>query len=346
MMRALLGVVTVAAVISVVSTGFAQGTQKSPRVELTETQEKLNAEAFQAAIDGNYDKAIRLYRSSLNEGEANITLLNLGRALASTGQCDKAIEMYDKVDTAPAVDEPSPADVAKILERFRGDLPEQCPGKIEITCDPLTMKVQIDDDPPRNCPAHPIDVAAGPHTVLGILGDESVAERVDVTGLQTVHLDLRIGDEKGGEEDGEASATNATRKMDTDAPPADTNAFEEEGISALGIAGWSLAGAGVAMAIAGTIVGGVVVQPHLDELRDAAASGDDSRYSDLKDQVKTEQTVMISLWAAGGAVAVAGLTMAIYDLARPKSLGSEADTTALNSWIHADGAGLSWEIRW
>ncbi len=95
------------------------------KANITERQTKLNEEAVSHIVKGKPELAVALLEESLAYGEANITYLNLGRAYQKLGNCQKARQVYAKVETAPVVEDP-PAEVVNLkTAEYLAELDEQ-----------------------------------------------------------------------------------------------------------------------------------------------------------------------------------------------------------------------------
>ena len=157
-----------------------------------EAQAQLNIEGIQAMKAGDYDKAIRLFRSALDLSELNVTYLNLGRALTRSGRCEEAVVAYEKVLTSPQVEQPSPEVVKEKLVEYRAELNDMCPGQMAIKCSPENMRVSIDGQEPIPCPSEVLTLDSGSHRVIGKAEGSKVTVNVTITAMEVtdVHLEL------------------------------------------------------------------------------------------------------------------------------------------------------------
>lgn len=109
-----------------ISTSYAQSGDAQPTVEPSSAQLELNNRGVQAIVAKQYETAVRLFRSSTDLGELNITYVNMGRAYQYMGECENAEAAYDKALEAPAVASPSPDKIAAVIARYRMELDESC----------------------------------------------------------------------------------------------------------------------------------------------------------------------------------------------------------------------------
>jgi hypothetical protein len=100
--------------------------QEPAFVEPTKAQYQLFEDGQVAYMDGEYLRAVDLFKASLLVGDLNITNLNLGRAYFKLGRCKEARGAYAKVRKAPRVRSPKPQDVMIRLNEYLVDLDEKC----------------------------------------------------------------------------------------------------------------------------------------------------------------------------------------------------------------------------
>ncbi|MGM0555314.1 MAG: tetratricopeptide repeat protein [Myxococcota bacterium] len=104
---------------------YAQGAERE-NAEISEAQQTLNDEGVRAMIEGDFAGAVALLERSIRMGENNVTYLNLGRAYQKLGNCGEAREALEKARTAPAVKDPSEAEITSRAEEFLAELDKQC----------------------------------------------------------------------------------------------------------------------------------------------------------------------------------------------------------------------------
>lgn len=172
------------------SVGYAQ--QEPQTVVPTSAQLELNDAGVQAIIAKDYELAVKLFDSSLALGPINITYVNRGRALQHAGKCEQAEESYEAAFSAPTMSEPSAANVAATIERYRAELREVCPGKVLLVCEPLTLRISIDGKDLGTCPQEPIELGKGEHSIRGTSMGKSVETVVDIAPLKLRRLTLKL----------------------------------------------------------------------------------------------------------------------------------------------------------
>lgn len=158
----------------------------------TEAQLELYEAGSAAFQNGEYDKATERFRASLAVGKLNITYLNLGRSLYKSGHCLEAADAYDKVPTAPQVENPSPVQVLGKLDEFRADM-ATCPGYLKVTCQNTGTTLSVDGGSPVACNGdEPLSLPAGDHTVVATLGDEQETQAVTLKAAELTELQFAL----------------------------------------------------------------------------------------------------------------------------------------------------------
>lgn len=165
---------------------------EAPRTRLTSTQKKLTEKAFAAYKAGDFDKAVTLFRSSLELGPNNITYLHLGRALFRAGKCDEAVAAYNTVNKAPQVRKPSPAAVLAKLADYRGEVEGGCPGEARFTCNPTSLQLSIDGGEPMECEGLALSLKSGEHVASTEVLGEIVEKRFQITGTMTHDIAVAV----------------------------------------------------------------------------------------------------------------------------------------------------------
>ncbi len=203
--------------------------------ELTSRQQELNQQGVEAIDDGNFDAAISYLEASLELGERNVTHANLGRAYQRAGDCEQASAHFDKVADAPAVERPAPEQIAQAIDNYRGELEDECPGHLEVECDPREIALYIDDEGPEECHAAPRELMPGTYDLRGEHDGQVTETTVAVAALETSRVRLGLsGAQVSGPDDDEM--------VEIDAPPSPERASSSS-------MGWAfLAGSGAALA--------------------------------------------------------------------------------------------------
>lgn len=165
-----------------------------PDADITDRQQTLNEQGVEAIDAGDYERAIEVYEASLELGELNIIHANLGRAFQLAGQCEEADEQFRKALQAPSVEQPPPEMIEEAIENYRDTMDDECPGTVELDCDPADMEVYIDGDGPEQCHPDPREMMPGDYGFRGEVDEQSVEESVTVEALQhhrvSLHLEL------------------------------------------------------------------------------------------------------------------------------------------------------------
>ena len=153
-------------------------------------QYRLYEEGAQAFRLGDYEKAVELFRASLHLGELNITYLNLGRALFKLGRCPEAVEAYNNALHAPAVENPSPAQVRQKLAEYKADMMASCPGYMILACNPddaEDLRIYLDQQP-RACTDELIPLAPGVHILSSERAGKRMDQEVKIAPMETIEV--------------------------------------------------------------------------------------------------------------------------------------------------------------
>ena len=160
--------------------------------ELTRQQRELNRESVTAIDSGDYERAIELLQDSLELGPRNVIYANLGRAFQLAGQCEEAVEQFDKVDAAPAVEQPSPEQVMQVVQGYREELMEKCPGYLEVECRPSDIALYIDDEGPGECEGRRHRLPPGDYVVRGEYEGHITETTVSVAAMDISRVRLAL----------------------------------------------------------------------------------------------------------------------------------------------------------
>ncbi len=167
----------------------------NPGIEPTPAQRDLNQRAIEAANAKDFERAVRLFQSSLDLGPLNITYLNLGRAHQRAGQCIEAEAAYYKAIDAvtPKVASPSQADMDTAVKKFLVELKNECPGYVTVSCQPASMTLYVNDQGPSPCDGKLTPLPRGQYTVYGEMnGQKTRSEVFTLEGLQQVRVNLSL----------------------------------------------------------------------------------------------------------------------------------------------------------
>jgi tetratricopeptide (TPR) repeat protein len=280
-------------------------------------QEQLNDQAVEAAIAGNFDKAVRLFRASLDLGELNVTYLNLGRALFKLGKCTEADEAYGKALVAPQVQSPTVAEVQEFVATYRSEFEDKCPGTVRLSCTPDTLKVSVDGGLERACRGS-VQLPPGLHTVSATHEGQHLEQQVTVTAMSAVSVSLEAPD-----------------------------AVEEDGGIPVRTWAWVSTGVGASLVLIGLVVDAAIIGPDFDDYEAAAAKNDTKSYNDLKSSLESEQTINLVVLITGGAVLATAGALFLYDSGL---FGADESASAVNGghfglWADAHSSGLTWGLR-
>lgn len=211
--RALVGSVVMASSFLWISAAWMTPAyaQANKVVEPTSAQIELNEAGIQAILDKDYALAVQLFDSSLALGPINITYVNRGRAYQHAGKCEEADASYEAAYSAPVMTEPSAANIAATIERYRAEMMETCPGKLVLECEPRELHVTVDGKPLGACPEDAIALTRGEHSIRGELMGQTVETVVDISPMRVRRLALRLDGSNahadnrgaGGKTDGE-----------------------------------------------------------------------------------------------------------------------------------------------
>jgi len=277
---------------------------------------KLNEEAVEALAAGDYVLAIERLEESLAIEELNVTYLNLGRAYAKNGQCNKALEAYDRMAVAPRVDEPSPELIFATLTKYRAELLETCPGKVRIRCNPSTLQVSVDGAAPMACPERLQEVAPGPHRFDAFDAGKLVSSQEnEIEGMSISYVDLikpQVIEYKSAEPDNAGSISGLT---------------------------WAALGTGAGLLLMAAVIDQAFIAPDVEHANTALFTpADAQKFSDALD---TKQTVNAVVLIGGGVVLATGLGSLAYDL----FFSGPAQPDEVSAWANAEGLGLTFQMR-
>ena len=299
-------------------------------IEANPAQTQLNNEGVEAVNGGDYQKAILIFEASIELGPLNITYLNLGRSYAKAGLCDKAIEAYDNTLTSPKVPDPPPEIVRETVERFRADLKDQCPGKVQVTCEPESLKISIDNEDPIDCPNEPLLLKPGAHRISATLFEQRVDEDITVVSLQVLKVTLTI------------KKTDEITEKIIKKPVKGTEPRDGVSLSAIG---WTVAGVGAAAVGTALVLDVFSISPDIEELeRLQTLPGESAAFDELKGSIESAQSLNLVLFVGGGAAIAAGVTLWLLD--DPVSEAPPRPGARLSPWVAPDNAGVLWIGSW
>lgn len=191
--RTAVTIVTSVFVLSISTLGAIPAAEAGEK-DVTDRQQQLNDRGVEAIEDGDYDKAVELYESSLELGQLNIIHANLGRAHQLAGNCEQADKHFARALDAPAVDAPPPEVIESTLDDYRNELQQDCPGFLKIDCSPAELDLFIDGDGPETCSGDRREKMPGDYDLRGEYDDHSVETSVTVNALTTARAELQLDD--------------------------------------------------------------------------------------------------------------------------------------------------------
>ncbi len=187
--------------------------------EPTQAQRELNDQGIEAIVAEEYMRAVRLFEASLDLGELNITFVNMARAYQRAGMCEEADQYYGRALEAPPVISPTPEQIAEVIETYRQEMRETCPGFLEPICDPAELSLFINDEGPEDCAQGRFKLPPGEYTVRGEYEGESTEAEVEIEALRTTQLQIGLEITDVGAPEGEGIAP-------LDPPPAAASPME------------------------------------------------------------------------------------------------------------------------
>lgn len=253
---------------------------------IDDTQLDLVTRGLEAHNAGDYDRAAELFEAALLVKELNVVYLNLGRTLQRGGACGAADEAFDKALTAPAVQNPSAAEVKQAAEKYRAELQRQCPGEATLSCEDGRVTV---DGEPAIC-GTTVTLEPGTHTARFSNGDGATQMEFEVIGLTTVTVELTV-------------ATTTLLPPDDPSP-----------VRTMTVVGWGLVGAGAV----GVLTGAWYTSRAGDVEDEIAAEGrretvNANRARDLLDEGDEVETGQALAYGFGVAALLTGTVLLVLD---------------------------------
>ncbi len=166
-------------------------------IEISEGQLDLNERGIESVQEEDYERALRLFRASLDLGELNITYVNLGRVYQHAGDCESADEIFDQAMDAPQVDEPSPEQVEGAIEMYREEMEDNCPGYLKLECDPEEMALFVDGQGPLRCQSdEPRHLMPDRYELRGEYLDFETTQTVQISAMEDSRVSLSLAEEE------------------------------------------------------------------------------------------------------------------------------------------------------
>lgn len=272
-----------------------------PVVEFSDEQVMLNNQAVDAAIAGDYKKAEQLFNAMLQLGEMNIIWMNVGGVYVKQGKCMEARNAFEHVFTSPKITNAA-VTTEDIESRTRAQMREletQCNAQVIFECKPEEMQLTIDSGEVFECHKNPIALTPGRHSVFAQTN----------YGFNTVAIDAVE----------QTTTTIPIEVINYEQVAVDIGATPEEiqkQSTLYKALGYSFLGVGVAVAAGGGALLGVSYSHYNSEKEKYDANSTKDAYNKIKkleDETNTKMTVSYGLMAFGGAMAVTGIALVIYD---------------------------------
>lgn len=203
--------------------------------ELTSRQQELNQKGVEAINDGDFETAIDYLKESLELGERNITHANLGRAYQRAGDCERAAEHFALTAEAPAVERPTPEQIAEAIDGYRREIERECPGLLEVECDPTEIALFIDGEGPESCDGEAREMMPGTYELRGEYEEQITETTVAVAALQTSRVRLTLSSAHVAGPDDE-------EMVEIEAPPRPERSSGSAGWAFLAASGAAVAG--------------------------------------------------------------------------------------------------------
>lgn len=310
-------------VVMPVSVAAEEGSSEDVDRELSERQRELNNQGVEAIEAENYETAIDLYEASLQLGELNILYANLGRAHQLAGYCREADELFDRALEAPGAEVPPPEVVEETIEDYRAELHEDCPGFVEISCQPADLEVAVDDERlEQGCSDEPIEFEPGDYRVVAEHEDRRSEREVGVEALETTSLEFDL-----------------VEQPEPDPPAAPEEAGRLSGLGWTGVAGVA-AGAG---AVGGALWVDGQVADHRRQLEENSEQITPETMREEVDRIDSWQTRgRVLLFGGLGLVVAGGSLVAVDALSRSSADGDRRVEIAPT----VDRPGLAVFSRW
>ena len=170
--------------------------QDRQTVRLKADQARSLDEAAELVQANALEEALAIYDALLGEVELDLLYLNRGRILQRKGDCEGALEAFQRVPKAPRLQGVSPEQILKPLQRYRDELEATCPGTLKVSCGQpgmaLTLRRDDVSEPPELACGEGVELAAGVWQVKGTLHNQTTTEVVTVRGTRETAAEVRL----------------------------------------------------------------------------------------------------------------------------------------------------------
>ncbi len=288
---------------------------------------EINEQAAAQARAGQHDEAARLFQASLLLQELDISYLNLGRSLALAGRCEEALDAYEQALHAPPCHDPSPEEIARVVARYRAELPEQCGATLTFDCEPGS-EVAIDDGAWVACASARLLVEPGRRRLRArsAWGAE-LSYELSLVGLEQQQIVLHFG----AAPTPEVQIVEHTRWFE--APATWSDPLLWGGISL---------GLGASCLLSALLVEVLMVNPVFERYQVAARTGDAATFEALRGPLDDLQPVNQGLVIGGSILTGIGTIIIVLAL----SGFFDEDLSEPVAWGLGDERGMGWSWRW
>ena len=290
-----------------------QTAQDSQTLALTDEQLTLNNQAVEAVNYRQFEKAEQLFKAMLQIQEVNIIWMNLGRTYANQNKCPEAADAYAKVATSPkSSDFPSDLIDATTAD-FLSDLKIKCSASISLACrQEESTVIVLDSGEERACSSEPLLIIPGNHTLYARTNSEAKVFHFDAEAGQRIDLDVTLTPEE---------INSQPTETDKIAPLPELDPMLVERSKLFKTVGYSLIGAGAALAVGGFTFMGIAYgdfQNHCSKgnLDDTCKEIDGKWESPMgfhEDKIKTYTTISGVIGGIGAAALITGLAFVVID---------------------------------
>ncbi|MEL6178405.1 MAG: hypothetical protein AAFS10_05600, partial [Myxococcota bacterium] len=266
---------------------------------------------------GEYNEAEKIFAEAFKQDRTQEVNLYIAEALLGKEDCQTAfVALQETADTKPS-SAMSPLEVAQRLRTLNQAFQEQCGEQVLVRCVPSDATLSIDGGISKICPAGPIFLASGEHTLVA-------------------RVNLDAGNNQ--------PAQVLTRQVEV--KPGQVNRVDmvlesEEVLGTLGWVGIGGMGLGLLTLTTALIIDATVLSPAIDDFeRTRDAGGSAAELNDDQDQIETLQTTNKALLIGGSSMLLIGGGLLLAD---QLSSGSERTSTNTPATM-TDNEGLS--LRW
>ncbi len=170
--------------------------QPSAPVKLTKDQTARLDQAAELVEAGQLEEALTIFDGLLAEAPVDLLWLNRGRLLQRLGECQKALDAFDKVQGAASLNGVDKATIMKPMARYRSELEESCPGHLTVECQQPDMALvarRTDATSVESTCGQKIDLQPGIWSVTGTLhGQRTAPVSVEIIGTRDASVNVGL----------------------------------------------------------------------------------------------------------------------------------------------------------